>query len=1104
VLIALLTASLGCLHAGEQPLTAQPAISNAAKLELEDGFLNPPDCVRPRTWWHWREGRISKAGITAELEAMKRIGVGGVTMFSVARYGETGPKIPCLSPEWHERVRFAMKEADRLGLTFNFQNCAGWSGSGGPWITPDKAMQHVVSSTHNVKGGATLKLDAPPSWPQSGANYYCDIAILAFPTPLVYQDAQALPSPTVTSNFMGGDPARLNAPEKRNAQVVEAFPTIVNAGKPAWVQFEFPFAVTSRSVTIAGTITDRLPDEHRAVVLASDDGREFREVVRLSTYLGSWHGADEGVTHAIPQTTARFFRLSWEGPAKLALRQVRWASEPAIDSQVSKVGELGRTFISEPVLSTEAGTAVPPDGMLDLTSQRDAQGSLTWTAPPGGSWTVVRIGHSYTGRVNMPAPAEATGPECDKFNPEAIALHFEHYATDIIKDAAAANTKNLVGMTFDSWEANSQNWSPVFRAEFRKRRGYDVLRYLPTFAGFIVGDRDLTDRFLRDVRQTMSELVSETFFGGMSELAHKHGLQVHAEACGVGGAGTMVADPVQQYLYVDVPMNEFGDPLKEASSAAHLTGKPVVAIEGFTQGRVDWRSCPASLKAQGDTAFCSGVNQFVFHTCAHNPDIEKIYPGPAFGPYGLAFTRGQTWWEMGRPWIDYLARCQFLLQRGRAAADVLYFYGEEPGGPIPTVFGGNRKNIDEWPALPKGFDFDLLPAEILLKKLTVKDGKLTLPDGTAYRLLVLRDSDRMTPEAAAKIAELVRNGAVVMGPKPRRSVSLSGYPKCDAVVRGIGDEVWGGCNGATVTRHDFGKGRVYWGITLKETLAAFPLSPDFTAGGASAAADVRFVHRRDGAAEIYFVANNRRETEDLDAGFRVTGKQPELWDPVCAKMRDAIAFRQEGDRTFLPLHLDPSGSAFVIFRAPVTAGAPPPMPRAEPAFQTALTLTGPWDVAFAPGWGAPESVTFATLEDWSKRPEPGIRFYSGSAVYTHRFEWKAGEVEAACLDLGAVEVIAQVSLNGKDCGIAWTPPYRVELGKALKPGRNELEVRVANTWANRLMGEGRVEGATRHAWTTAHPFTKESQPFPAGLLGPVTLQATTKNDLTATARQACR
>ena len=592
----------------------------------------------------------------------------------------------------------------------------------------------------------------------------------------------------------------------------------------------------------------------------------------------------------------------------------------------------------------------------------------------------------------------------------------------------------------------------------------------------------------------MSELVSETFFGGMSELAHKYGLQVHAEACGVGGAGTMVADPVQHYLHVDVPMNEFGDPLKEASSAAHLTGKPVVAIEGFTQGRVDWRSCPASLKAQGDTAFCAGVNQFVFHTCAHTPDVEKIYPGPAFGPYGLAFTRGQTWWEMGRPWITYLSRCQFLLQRGKAAADVLYFYGEEPGGPIPTVFGGNRKNINDWPALPKGFDFDLLPAEILLKTLTVKDGKLTLPDGTAYQLLVLRNSDRMTPEAAAKLAELVRNGARVMGPKPRRSVSLSGYPQCDAVVARIGDEVWGDCNGTTVKQHDFGKGRVYWGTALKETLAALPLSPDFAAGGADPAADVRFIHRRDGVAEIYFVANNRRETEHLNAGFRVTGKKPELWDPVTGKMRDAIAFRQEGDRTFVPLQLDPSGSAFVIFRTPVPAEASTAAPRPEPGFKTALTLKGPWNVAFAPGWGAPESVTFDVLEDWSKRPERGIRFYSGTAIYTHRFEWGGDTIDGAFLDLGAVEVIAQVKLNGKDCGIAWTPPYRVEIGKALKPGRNELEVRVANTWANRLMGEGRVAGATLHAWTTAHPFTKESQPFPAGLLGPVRLQVIAGNE----------
>ena len=768
------------------------------------------------------------------------------------KYGETGAKVPCLSPEWHERVGFALKECDRLGLTFMFQNCAGWSGAGGPWITPEKAMQHVAATKHSVEGGATLNLMAPPTWPESGASFYRDIAILAFPTPTAFKDAQPLPTPAITTSGLAGDPTIWNA--LGNAKDVDANTPVLSSQSPgaAWVQFEFPTAVTCRSVAIAGTPAKNLPDDQRPVVLASEDGKDFREIVRLSTFKTLYNHADSTVTHAIPQTKARFFRLYWEGPVKLALRRVAWSSEPAIYSLESKAGEIGRTFLSEPTLPTEEGTAVPLEGIIDLTSHRDVQGNLTWTAPPG-QWTVVRVGYRNGDRKNMPAPPEATGLECDKFNPEAVTLHFDHYAGELLKDAVAANSKALAGITVDSWEAGSQNWSPVFREEFRKRRGYDVLSYLPAFAGFIVGDRDITDRFLRDVRQTMSDLVSEVFFGGMSELAHKRGLQVHAESCGGSGAGTMVADGVQHYLYVDVPMNEFGWPLKEAVSGAHVSGKPVIALEAFTQGRGDWRSCPESLKASGDAAYCAGINRFVFHTYAHNPDLDRVFPGPAFGPYGLAFSRGQTWWEMAEPWIKYLSRCQFLLQCGKPATDVLYFYGEEPAGPIITVFGANGRNADAWQALPKGFDYDLLPAETLIKNLTFKDGKLTLPDGTFYRLLVLRDSDRMTPEAASKIRSLVRDGATIVGPKPRHSPSLSDYPRCDETVCAIGNEVWGDCDGTSIRQHAFGKGRVFWGAPLKDVLAALPLAPDFST---TVADDVRFIHRRDGDADIYFMAKS--------------------------------------------------------------------------------------------------------------------------------------------------------------------------------------------------------------------------------------------------------
>jgi len=1057
---------------------------------LAAGFAEPPDSAKPQTWWHWADGNIGREGITAELEAMRRIGLGGAHLFTVGNYPAVpNPKVPCLSPEWHGMVRHAAKECDRLGLALTVQDCAGWSTAGGPWITPDKGMFHVVCARHAVTNGGTVSLEMPPSWPGQGASYYRDLAVLAFPTPAACVQPPVLPAPKVTSGFAGLDLGGLNRSESE-AKKAAGVLCEVTTPQTGWVQFEFPESVTCRSVCIAGAKGCIEPDDHRATVWASEDGERFREVCRLSTYVCVYNCAEEGVTHAIPQTVARFFRLAWDVPAKLNLRRVAWSAEPVISAHAAQVGEEGRTLVAEPDLPTEAGTAVSLNQIVDLTSKLDTQGNLTWAAP-AGAWTVLRIGYRNTGKRNAPAPKEASGLECDKFDRKTVAFHFDSYVGKIIEDAQAVKSRAVAGVLVDSWEAGTQNWSPVFRAEFRKRRGYDVLPYLPAYAGFIVGDREITRRFLCDARQTGSDLVSENFYGTLAERAHKRGMRLYAESCGGNGAGVMVADGLQHYRYADIPMTEAGRPMREAVSAAHLAGKPVVAMEAYTQGGgANWADCPASLKPGGDSFFCAGISRIVFHTYAHNPAVEKIYPGPAFWKYGLPFSRGQTWWEMGRSWITYLSRCQFLLQRGEAVADALYFYGEEPSGPIPGVFTKRGPNADAWVELPKGYDFDLLPAEFLINELSFRRGLLAGPDGAAYRLLVLRDSDRLTPEAAAKIRKLVKAGATALGPKPRRSPSLNGYPQCDTAVRAIGDEVWGDCDGKTVTQHRFGKGCVLWGVTVAEALKTMGLQPDFTFTCNDANGDVRFTHRRDGDADIYFVANQTQGPVEVEAGFRVSGKRPEIWDPVTGQRREALAFRQGGGRTLLPLHFERNGSIFVVFRKAVAVDEAGAARSNEPAFKEALTLKGPWSVSFESGWGAPESAVFETLKDWTQQPEDGLKYYSGTAAYRASFDWTAPQSGRVRVDLGEVGVIAEVFVNGMPCGIAWTQPYRVDISRALKPGRNELEVRVANTWANRLIGDERLPAEQRRTWTTYHGFKADTPVcgFRSGLLGPVTVQ----------------
>lgn len=418
--------------------------------ELESGFATPPDSAKPQTWWHWADGNIGREGITAELEAMRRVGLGGVHMFTVGHYPPIpNPKVPCLSPEWYGMVRHALAECERLGLSFTAQDCAGWTTAGGPWITPDKAMFHVVCERQSVTNGGLVKLAAPPSWPEKGDSYYRDIAVLAFPTPAALLSAAALPEPKATSNFDGcpelGGLGGSEATAKKAAGVV----CELASNRTGWVQFEFPGPVLCRSVRLTGGKACVEPEEQRPEVWASEDGQSFRRVAGLSTCVSVYNCAEDGVTHAIPATRARFFRLAWEGPVRLSLRRVAWSSEPELTAHKAQAGEEGRTMVAEPDMAEEEGAAVAPEQMLDITSQLDRQGGLAWRAP-AGAWTVLRVGYRGTGKRNAPAPREASGLECDKFCRETVAFHFDQYLGKILDEAKAAKSRAMKGLLVDS------------------------------------------------------------------------------------------------------------------------------------------------------------------------------------------------------------------------------------------------------------------------------------------------------------------------------------------------------------------------------------------------------------------------------------------------------------------------------------------------------------------------------------------------------------------------------------------------------------------------------------------------------------------------------
>lgn len=1060
---------------------------------LEETFQTPPDAAKPLTWWHWLGGSVSEAGITAELEAMKQVGIGGVQMFAGpgSYLGLTQGEMKCLSPEWFERVQYATSECKRLGLSFGMQDCPGWSTAGGPWITPDKNMFHVVTERHFVKGGDTLTLKKPASWPNHAPLFYDDIAVVAFPTPAAYRHLSVLPKPEISASFASTNMACLNRESRQvRCATYNYSPDYVTYetgpdDKTVWIQFAFPEAFTCRSVSITTSPKSHAPAEHTAEVWASEDGQTFRNVRCLSSYLAQYKSSSAPVSHALPATHARVFRLVWKTPVTLKLRRVEWSAEPVVTDLDGQTGKEARTLLVPDTMADEPDTLVDPATLVDLTQYLDTAGTLTWQVPQG-DWTVVRVGYRSTGARNAPTAPEASGFECNKFDPEIVAFHFDNYIGRMIDVARRVKSESAIKqVVVDSWEAHTQNWTPKFRDEFKKRREYDLFPYLPAYAGFIVSSRDVTRRYFRDARQTGSDLVSENFFGTLRTCAARHGMKLYCQECSGNGSGTMTADAMQPYLYVDVPMAG-ASPERFAASAAHVTGAPVVARETHTQGGAnspEWGQAPYNLKSIEDSLFTFGINQIVFHTYAHNPFPERLSPGPAFGRYGMPFSRGQTWWPYAKEWIHYLTRCQAMLQKGRAIADVLCFYGEEPAGQLPNVLEDNQ-NL---PGLPVGYSFDFMPP-MLLPQMDLFNGRAGLKTGSRYRLLVLKNANRMTPQTARELKRLVKGGLSLLGPRPSVSPSLSDYPACDAEVQKICAELWGLCDGKQVTENLFGKGHVFCGIELAEALKRLQLRPDLTFAVKTGGPLMSFIHRQTEEADVYFLANRSHQGQ-IDLTFRVSDRCPEIWDPVTGQIDEAPAFKQVDDQIHLSLNFARYQSLFVVFRNPLTSTILNQQKDRVAVDEKTIELKGPWTVAFNPQWDAPASITFPTLQDWTCHTNSAIKYYSGTGSYKTIFTWEGNPKQRVRLDLGAVRSIAEVVLNNTPCGIAWTFPFAVDITSAIKNGDNTLEVNVANTWANRLIGDQRLPPEKRRTWTTHHVYTKDTpvENYPSGLLGPVTI-----------------
>jgi len=1171
----------------------------ASAADLAGGFAHPPDSARPWVYWFPLNGNLSSNGITADLEAMKRVGIGGVLYMETDQGAPAGPA-GFAGPSWRDLVKHICSEAHRLGLEVNMNNDAGWCGSGGPWITPELSMQQVVSSATNVSG--PLHFAGMLSQPPAKMGFYRDIAVLAFPTPKISYQIPNL--------------------HEKSAQVSGEIPLLT----------------------------------HCAAV-----------------------------------------------PAEATISRSR---------------------------------------IVELTSRLGSDGSLAWNVPPG-QWTILRLGHTTTGVENHPAPAGGLGLESDKLSQEASDAAFAGLMAKVIADSKplAGEGKTLVSTHIDSWEIGSQNWTPRFREEFKRLRGYDPLWLLPAMTGRVVDNLEVSERFLWDVRETVDELLLKNYAGRFRELANRYGLRLSIEAYS--------GEPAEDMAYAgraDEPMGEFwswtrygaASSCTEMASAAHTYGKQILGAEAFTANSDEkWQGYPGSIKELGDWAFCEGINRFVFHRYAlqpwTNPDRP---PGMSMGPWGLHYERTQTWWEQSKAWHEYLARCQFMLRQGRFVADLCFLEPESS----PQGFHSPVKSGHDRP----GYGFDGCTPEVVLTRMSVKGGRLVLPDGMSYRMLVLPKVEMMTPRLLGKIKQLVAAGATVVGSPPLKSPSLSNYPKCDQEVEKLAGEMWGpGEPPAEATVRPFGKGKIIWGgdfrlnpepapqaasqlasakwiwrregnpaaaappgtryfrrllsvedgspvasarlemtadntfqcwvngksagkgddwnriyamdlthllkpgqnqltvtavnttdqpnpagligmlnikyadghnqqiptdqswevtvntnhqwksnaasagwaaamelgplgmppwnyPTLKpgnldaipdinslcQLLTTMGVPPDFSFEAVDSPDCLRHIHRSDGGTDIYFVANKNALPEDTICSFRVQGRRPELWRPDTGRIERVAVYDEQDGCIRLPVHFDPNGSVFVVFRdgAPVEGdritavsrdGTPvltTVVAKSVPAtsatvdvtrdqsghleietaqsgqyeltsadgrtrrFELAaapqpLEITGPWDLRFPSGWGAPEHVTFDRLISWSDHPDVGVKYFSGTAAYSKRIQFPASltsDDRRWYLDLGQVAVMAQVKLNGQDLGTLWKAPYRVDVTGALRLGDNDLEIKVVNLWINRLIGDEQLpEDSERNGNGTLKQWPEwvmKGQPSPTGRFTFTSWRLWKKND----------
>jgi hypothetical protein len=740
---------------------------------------------------------------------------------------------------------------------------------------------------------------------------------------------------------------------------------------------------------------------------------------------------------------------------------------------------------------------VKKEEILDLTSKMDQEGNLIWDAPDG-DWKVIRFGYTCTDSYVSTSSGGWQGNVLDYMSKEAFDFYWRDVVEPIFKAAGDHVGTTLKNMETDSWECGGMNWTDNFPGEFKQYRGYDIITYLPVAAGYIIDDITTSNAFLADFRKTLGDLVAYNHYARFSAYAHKYNMGIQPESAGPH-AGPL--DGIKNYGFSDIVMSEFWSPsphrpmpnnrffLKQASSAAHIYGKKIVGAESFTTIGPHWNDeLWRNQKSSFDHEICAGLNRLYFHAFTASP-AEMGLPGQEYFA-GTHVNPQVTWWKQSGAFIDYMHRTQSIVQYGKFVADVLYYYGDH----VPNVFP--YKHWDPAGAMP-GFDYDVTDETVLLK-LEVKDGKIAVPGGLEYHVLVLPDHKVLSMAALEKVEELLQQGAQVIGYKPENLVSLVGGEKEQDRFHQLADKIWGEGT-SEIGEKKYGKGLVSWGVSARDYLLSKDIVTDFNIIGNNSKTDFDYIHYKIGQDDVYFVTNQTTERKKIVCQFRVSGSQPELWDALTGDIREARAFTQKEGITMVPITLEPYGAVIVMFHKEIGKDRQGVGKRNFSDYRTIIEIKGAWEVNFDPRWGGPAWVTFTELTDWAKHTDEGIKYYSGTAVYhkTFSLDFDPQKDKQYFLQLESVKDvgIAEVKINGKDKGVLWTKPFRIEIGQELKKGDNALEIKIVNSWYNRVAGDEISPGKKRFTNTNivlGHDFRgrpiSEIPLEPSGLLGPVTIQ----------------